>query len=96
MNDLPVWFQEALQQRFDALSVHICQNPDLDSVRTKLQEMQRQMKEQFSKAQWALFLEWEGFDSYLSGMEKEWMYWQGLQDGAGIQLSLVHTQIKRD
>ncbi|HEY0828238.1 MAG TPA: hypothetical protein VGE40_09085 [Bacilli bacterium] len=54
------------------------------------------MKEQFSKVQWALFLEWEGYDSYLSGMEKEWMYWHGLQDGAGIQLSLVHTQIKHD
>ncbi len=96
MNDLPVWFQGVLQQRFDALSVQGYQNPDLDSVRTKLQETLSQMKEQFSKAQWALFLEWEGYDSYLSGMEKEWMYWQGLQDGAGMQLSLIHTQIKRD
>jgi len=92
----PSWLKEAMQHRFDELAVQAYHDPKLASTRTRFEKTLDQIKTQLGEPNRVLFLEWEDDNHYIHSAEKEWLYLQGVRDGAEIQIALMGNQRKPD
>lgn len=91
MVDVPVWMQEALQSRCEAVVLEAFQQPQIKPLQDKVQQKQERFKQALTEGQWLLFLEWEEECSYVQGLEQQWAYKLGLKDGAQLLFGLLQS-----
>ncbi|ALS25066.1 hypothetical protein [Paenibacillus naphthalenovorans] len=94
MKDFPDWLQEALRARFDEQALHSLQLPPIKNLREQAKVSSEQFRRKISEANRAEFLLWEEECNYLHAQELEWLYMQGVKDGAQILFSLLCSQYK--
>ena len=96
MADFPDWFKTALQTRFDEQSFQSLQDPKVKSLREKMQAASKSLKQCLDETVRPCFFKWEEECNYLHGQELEWMYMQGVRDGAQLVLALMDSHKTQD
>jgi len=96
MTDFPDWFKTALQTRFDEQSFQSLQDPKIKSLREKVQTASKSLKQCLDETVKLCFLKWEEECNYLHGQELEWLYMQGVRDGAQLVLALMDSHKTQD
>lgn len=89
MKDFPVWLRDALQGRFDEQSALALKHPPIKNIRERLYVAADQFQQKMSEAGKEEYLRLEEEFQYLQGQELEWVYMQGVKDGAQLLFSLL-------
>lgn len=92
MRDFPDWLREALQTWFDEQSSRPLKHLPIKNLRERTNAASEQFQQKVSEANEEDFLQWEEACNYLHGKELEWLYMQGVKDGAQILFSLLICQ----
>ncbi len=87
--ELPLWFQDAIQERLDDISAQVQFHPSMNQHRV---EEKRAFEALFSCADLMSspeFVDWEDKHHYRRALENERLYLQGIRDGARLVISLM-------
>lgn len=89
MRDFPDWMSEALSARFDQQAIQASKYPPIKKLREQMKETTERFRQNIGDAGETDFLRWEEECNYWHAEEMEWLYMQGVKDGAQMLLSLI-------
>jgi hypothetical protein len=87
----PNWMKSALDGRFLDLTKEASDIDEIDSITHQLHQLTAELKEQLTPDQVKLLLRWEEIINYRCTVEKEWLYFTGVQDGLSLWKHLLNT-----
>lgn len=89
MKGFPNWIISSMKDRFDEHCLHLEQQPSLKDLDYKIIQTFRALINDVSEQKKQCFIQWEEDLLQLHSREKEWLYQQGLTDGAQLISSLI-------
>jgi hypothetical protein len=89
VKNLPNWIISAMKDRFDELCLRLERQPSLEDLDYKIDQTFRGLINGVSEQKKGCFLQWEEHLVQIRSREKEWIYQQGLKDGAELMFSLI-------
>ncbi|WP_080835091.1 hypothetical protein [Cohnella massiliensis] len=87
--EFPLWFQNAIQRRLDHVSARIEHHPELRRCRDEEKSAFQAMFSGVDMTQLPAFMEWEDKHHFKQAIMNEWLYLQGMRDGAQLVFALL-------
>ncbi|TYA10580.1 hypothetical protein FRY98_22495 [Paenibacillus faecis] len=87
--EFPLWFQNAIQRRLDHVSARIEHHPELRRCRDEEESAFQAMFSGVDMTQLPAFMEWEDKHHFKQSIMNEWLYLQGMRDGAQLVFALL-------
>ncbi|MFF2885564.1 hypothetical protein [Paenibacillus sp. NPDC057967] len=81
---LPTWFKSILQSRLDDVFARVALDPEFRRIREEKDLAFQKLFSDRTIISKPEFSEWEDICHYKQEMENEYLYWQGMQDGAQL------------
>lgn len=94
--ELPLWFQCAMEQRLDWVSVKIEQHPELRQYRAEEDVAWETLFAGKDKLHSTEFMDWEDKHHFRCALENEMLYLQGMRDGVQLVMSLLTDPLAED
>ena len=80
--EFPIWFTEAMQRRFELICVQLQQDEFIRMEHAQFNSVFQVFLRGLNEDEKAQFLQVEELWVRLEALEKEWIYTQGMKDGA--------------
>lgn len=87
--EFPLWFQNAIQRRLDHVSARIEHHRELRRCRDEEKSAFQAMFSGLDMTQLPAFMEWEDKLHFKQAIMNEWIYLQGMRDGAQLVFALL-------
>lgn len=91
LHSLPEWVKPAFDLRFIERARVAGKSPEIEPLRLRQIELEKQLKAQLVPQLYQLILEWEEVINYRHTLEKESMYYAGVEDGLSIWKHLLNN-----
>lgn len=88
---LPEWLKQAFDVRFNEQARIAGKLPEIEPLRLRQVELENQLKAELDPRLYQHILEWEETLNYRHTLEKESMYYAGIEDGFRIWKHLLNT-----
>jgi hypothetical protein len=92
VKNFPNWIISAMKDRFDELCLRLERQPSLEDLDYKMDQTFRDLISDVSELKKECFIQWEEDLVQLHSREKEWIYQEGLIDGARLMFSLISSR----
>lgn len=77
----PKWLKPAFDQRFLEMARQVEELCEVEQLKLRQMELSHSLKEELTDSQYRLVLELQDVLNTRSSIEKEWLFFAGLQDG---------------
>ena len=87
--EFPAWFRQAIQSRLDDVSARIEYHPDLSRFRAEESKAFQVFFAGMDIGRMPEYTEWEDKLHFKQAIMNEWLYLQGMRDGAQLVFALL-------